>query len=243
MALQLRSGAHEVGEEQRVGLDQHGLALGMRAAGDRGAGKQAGREGVGDGAAGRRVGLRDIGAVARNHLHLVVQTAELDDVFVTHQPAEQTPFTDAGLELGREEIRLVQRSGQQFDPHLVVTLPCGEKALSAGGAAHHVVEGAQAAGAAAHTGRRGRGLGGGARGERRVGGRGLFGGWHAGHRRASGQHHRPQRQGQPGGEAHGAGGCPPGPKALFHGLELLVRGNEAGHARSMPPSTAPDCTV
>ena len=128
-ALQAAGNAEHVVHEQRVRLDQHRLGAGLRQARHCRAREQAGRERRRHRAAFGRAGARGVLGVARDHLHHVVDAAELDYLRPGHQPAEQGRFADAGGELGRQEEGLVEVFRLQLDPDLFVLLVQREQAL------------------------------------------------------------------------------------------------------------------
>ena len=144
-ALQIHAEAEQVGEEQRVRLDQHRLALGLGQAQHRRAREQAGRIGGLDRERFRRSGPGEVADVAPDQLHLVVDAAELDDPAVLHQAAEEAAFADAALKLGRKKEGLVEVFRLQLEPELVVLLPDRDRPVAALGVLDDFGERAQGA--------------------------------------------------------------------------------------------------
>ena len=119
-ALQLHAEAEQVGDEQGVGLDQDRLARRLGLAQHRRAREQARRVAGLDGERFRRAGAGGVADVAPDHLHLVVDAPEFDDAAVFGEAAEEEALADAGLELGRDEERLVEVLGLELEQDPVV---------------------------------------------------------------------------------------------------------------------------
>src|SRR5205823_4894458 len=103
-ALQRAVGAGDVGEEQRIGVDQDRIALGMRLAHDWCRGEEAVGKSLGHGARLRCIRLREVVRVARKQLNLVLaQAVKIDDVALAHQAAEEEFFSETAREIDRKE--------------------------------------------------------------------------------------------------------------------------------------------
>ena len=148
-ALQLRAHAHQVGQEQRRGIDQHRAALGMRLAEHRRAGQQAGREGRGHRAGLRRAGGGHMRGIAGHQPHLVEHPHELDPLRAAgaappaHQAAEHAALADAAGQFRRQEEGHAEVLLGQLQPDLLVLLPDRDQPVDAARLAHHLGKGRQ----------------------------------------------------------------------------------------------------
>ncbi len=229
-ALELAVGGRNIGEQQRVDLDQHRFALGMRLRNDRHAGDEAVGKRLADAQRLRRLRLREEVRVDRRQLHLLALLAEQHEIAVAHQPGEEELLAQAPRQVHRKEIGLVELLGRELHPDLVVLLPDAEEARRFPGVLDHVGKGPRSA---RDLRRRGRG----ARGGGRAGAGGAVVRRGAGRRR---RRRRRLRRRRAGGAQEGERQCRDAKRTELH-VKNLLRDEGAAPRHAVASSPRNEC--
>ncbi len=112
--------AGQVGQQQRIELDQHRLPLRMRLAGDGHRAEQAVAGRFAHGARDRRAGRGQELRVLGDKLHQVAQAVKFDDVRTQHRAGERIALADALRAVLLQEERPVDLVRSDLQPDLLV---------------------------------------------------------------------------------------------------------------------------
>ena len=129
-ALQLHAHAQHVGQKQRARVNQHTLAFRVRQARHWRAAQQTGGKSRGHSARFRRARFGKHLGVAGLQPHVVEDANKFNHLrtasaahWVGHQSTQDLAFANAGLDLGRHQIGLVELIGHELNPQAFVLLP------------------------------------------------------------------------------------------------------------------------